>query len=71
MVHMTVAVPLGPGDEAVVRMPSPAERAELGLDEAEPLIEIRRHDGTTELHGAHRARVSALTPRPREPHEAR
>jgi hypothetical protein len=56
-------VPLCPGDEAVVRMPTAAEHRAQRLDEDEPVIEIRRRDGTTEVHGAHHVTVLASLPR--------
>jgi hypothetical protein len=56
---MVTAIPLGPGDEAVVRMPTPAERRDHRLGEGEPVIEIRRGDGTSEVHAARRTKVSA------------
>lgn len=45
-------VTLRPGDEAIARMPSPAERRRLNLDEGIPVIEIRNGDGVRELHAA-------------------
>jgi GntR family transcriptional regulator len=34
-------ITLRPGDEAIARMPSPAERRDLALDDGVPVIEIR------------------------------
>ncbi len=45
-------VTLRPGDEAIARMPSPAERRRLHLDEGIPVIEIRNGAGDRELHAA-------------------
>jgi GntR family transcriptional regulator len=45
-------VTLRPGDEAIARMPSPAERRQLNLDEGIPVIEIRNGVGDRELHAA-------------------
>ena len=45
-------VTLRPGDEAIARMPSPAERRQLNLDEGIPVIEIRNGAGDRELHAA-------------------
>ena len=45
-------VTLRPGDEAIARMPSPAERRRLHLDEGVPVIEIRNGAGVRELHAA-------------------
>jgi DNA-binding FadR family transcriptional regulator len=45
-------VTLRPGDEAIARMPSPAERRRLHLDEGVPVIEIRNGAGARELHAA-------------------
>jgi GntR family transcriptional regulator len=45
-------VTLRPGDEAIARMPSPAERRRLHLDEGVPVIEIRNGAGDRELHAA-------------------
>jgi hypothetical protein len=59
---MVTAIPLGPGDEAVVRMPTPAERRDHRLGKDEPVIEIRRGDGTSEVHGARQVKVSATDP---------
>ncbi|MBB5130561.1 GntR family transcriptional regulator [Thermocatellispora tengchongensis] len=35
-------IALGPGDEVVIRMPTPEERAEIGIDEGVPLAVISR-----------------------------
>ncbi len=59
MSTMTDVVPLRPGDEAVVRMPTTAEHRAHGLDRDEPVIEIRRQDGTTEIYGGRRVTVLA------------
>jgi hypothetical protein len=56
---MTDVVPLRPGDEALVRMPTTAEHRAHDLDQDEPVIEIRRQDGTTEVYGARRVTVLA------------
>jgi hypothetical protein len=56
---MTDVVPLRPGDEAVVRMPTTAEHRTHHLDRDEPVIEIRRQDGTTEVYAARRVTVLA------------
>ena len=45
-------ITLRPGDEAIARMPSPAERRRLNLDEGIPVIEIRNGAGVRELHAA-------------------
>lgn len=52
-------VTLGPGDRAITRMPTPAERAEHGLGEGEPVIEVRRAGGAVELHGGRTAYLTA------------
>jgi hypothetical protein len=59
---MTDVVPLRPGDEALVRMPTTAEHRAHHLDRDEPVIEIRRQDGTTEVYGARRVTVLARQP---------
>lgn len=56
---MTEVVPLRPGDEAVVRLPTTAEHRAHHLDQDEPVVEIRRRDGSTEVYGAHRVTVLA------------
>ncbi|MBX6354768.1 MAG: hypothetical protein IRZ05_02810 [Micromonosporaceae bacterium] len=56
---MTDVVPLRPGDEALVRMPTVAEHRAHHLDQDEPVIEIRRQDGRTEVYGARRVTVLA------------
>lgn len=56
---MTDVVPLRPGDEAVVRMPTAAEHRAHHLDRDQPVIEIRRRDGTTEVYEARRVTVLA------------
>jgi hypothetical protein len=56
---MTDVVPLRPGDEALVRMPTSTEYRKHHLDRDEPVIEIRRQDGTTEVYGARRVTVLA------------
>lgn len=48
---MTQVVALGADDQARVRMPSAAERRTYGLADDEPVVEIRRWNGTTEVHG--------------------
>jgi DNA-binding transcriptional MocR family regulator len=45
-------VTLRPGDEAIARMPSLAERRRLHLDEGVPVIEIRNRAGDREVHAA-------------------
>jgi hypothetical protein len=42
-------ITLRPGEEAIARMPSPAERRELNLDPNVPVIEIRRGGVVTEV----------------------
>jgi hypothetical protein len=56
---MTQVVPLRPGDEAVVRLPTAAEHRAHHLDQDEPVVEIRRRDGTREVYGAHQVTVLA------------
>ena len=56
---MTQVVPLRPGDEAVVRLPTTVEHRAHHLDQDEPVVEIRRRDGSTEVYGAHRVTVLA------------
>jgi GntR family transcriptional regulator len=54
----TGSVTLRSGDTAVARMPNPAERhAHELLKEGEPVFEVRRKDGTVEIHGAYRSRL--------------
>lgn len=48
---MTHTVYLGVGDEWRVRMPSTAERETHQLAADEPVIEVLRWNGTTEIHG--------------------
>lgn len=43
-------VRLGPGDDAETRMPTEAERRELGMPVGEPILEVRRAGGAVELH---------------------
>jgi hypothetical protein len=45
-------VTLGEDDRAMVRMPSAAERDAYGLAGDEPVVEVRRWDGATEIHPA-------------------
>ncbi len=59
---MTNVVPLRAGDEALVRMPTRAEHRTHQLDYDEPVIEIHRKDGTTEVYGAHKVTVLAGHP---------
>jgi hypothetical protein len=61
---MTDLVPLRPGDEAMVRMPTVAEHRTHHLDRDEPVIEIRRLDGSTEVYGASQVTVLARTTLP-------
>lgn len=42
-------VVLGPDDEAIARMPTDQERRRLDLPVGEPVLELRRADGTTEV----------------------
>lgn len=56
---MTDLVPLRPGDEALVRMPTTTEYRTHHLDLDEPVIEIRRSDGVTEVYGARQVTVLA------------
>lgn len=44
------AVPIGEDDQARVRMPAAAERQAYGLAADEPVVEIWRWNGTTEIH---------------------
>jgi GntR family transcriptional regulator len=54
----TSTVALKPGDSAIARMPTPAERHTYELlKEGEPVIEIHRKDGKVEILGAYRARL--------------
>lgn len=48
---------LGPHDRATARMPQEPERHEHELPEGVPIIEIRRADGTTEIHPADRVEL--------------
>jgi DNA-binding GntR family transcriptional regulator len=51
-------VTLKSGDSALARMPTPAERhAHELLKEGEPVWEVHRKDGSTEIHGGYRARL--------------
>lgn len=43
-------IALGPGDEALARMPSDPERTEMDLDHGVPVVEVRRGDGSTEVY---------------------
>lgn len=61
---MADVIPLRRGDEAVVRMPTPAEHHTHQLGPEEPVIEIRRLDGTTEVYGADHVTVLARRPGP-------
>jgi hypothetical protein len=56
---MTDVVPLHRGDEALVRMPTSAEHRKHQLDQGEPVIEIHRQDGTTEVYAARQVTVLA------------
>jgi Bacterial regulatory proteins, gntR family len=49
---MALAVPVGAGDRVTIRMPSGTERQNYHLAAGEPAIEIRRPNGTVEVHGA-------------------
>jgi DNA-binding GntR family transcriptional regulator len=48
--RMSHVVGLGADDQASVRMPSADERAAYGVAEDEPVVEVRRWNGTTEIH---------------------
>lgn len=51
-------VTLKSGDSAITRMPTPAERHQHELlKEGEPVWEVRRKDGKTEIYGGYRARL--------------
>jgi hypothetical protein len=56
---MTQPIPLGPGDELRVRMPSSDERLRYDLDESEPMLKIYRQDGTVETFGAYKVHLLA------------
>ena len=45
---------LGEGDEAVCRVPGEDERLRLGLEPGVAVVEVRRADGTVDLHGGDR-----------------
>jgi DNA-binding FadR family transcriptional regulator len=45
-------ITLRPGDSAIARMPSPAERHALNLEEGVPVIEIRHGDEVRQVHAA-------------------
>lgn len=47
--RMSHVVALGPDDQVSVRMPSADERVAHDLAEDEPVIEVRRWNGTTEI----------------------
>jgi GntR family transcriptional regulator len=52
------SVTLTHGDEALARMPTPAERhAHNLLKEGEPVIEVHRKNGKVEIHGAYRVKI--------------
>jgi GntR family transcriptional regulator len=53
-----VPVELPPGGSAIARMPDDPERTERNLDEGVPVIEIRRPDGTTEVHAADKTELT-------------
>jgi DNA-binding GntR family transcriptional regulator len=46
---MALAVPIGAGDRVTIRMPTPSERQTNHLADDEPVLEIRRTDGTVEI----------------------
>lgn len=48
--RMSHVVGLGADDQASVRMPSADERSTYGIAEDEPVVEVRRWNGTTEIH---------------------
>jgi len=52
-------VELEQGDEVVGRMPTSAERAELGVRYGVPIIEVRRADGTARLYPSDRTMLAA------------
>lgn len=51
---------LGPGDDAEARMPTEAERAELGIPAGEPVQVVRRVSGETELHAGTSVTLRAI-----------
>jgi DNA-binding FadR family transcriptional regulator len=50
---------LRPGDEAVARMPTPAERRDLDLDDGVPVIEIRSAGRVLVVHAASEVALQA------------
>jgi hypothetical protein len=41
---------MGPGDEAIVRLPTEEEQIALGVDKQQSVIEITREDGTIQVY---------------------
>ncbi|GAB3809157.1 GntR family transcriptional regulator [Micromonospora zhanjiangensis] len=52
-----VPVELPPGGRAIARMPADPERAEHGLDEGVPVIELHHLDGAIDVHPADRTEL--------------
>lgn len=50
-------VTLSKGDQAQSRMPDPEERRKYHLHEGEPIVLIKRTDGSAEGYGAYRITV--------------
>lgn len=51
---------LGLGDDAETRMPTEAERGELGIPAGEPVIVVRRATGEVELHAGAATTLRAI-----------
>ena len=55
----TVVVPLGKGDSATSRMPTPTERKQQDVPEGIPVLVVKRADGAVELHPGNRTRLES------------